>query len=145
MRPFSTCIMLFASLAISGQTTVSNQNRTSDSVDAPNKQAIYAVRIARPNIQLTGSRLARVEIWIEPTGTGVGEELVGNAKRITPAGNHEKWIFPISSFPGYPHPIMAVNAFAKAYDRRGREIGRKSLPFNGVSEFNSALYGRAVQ
>jgi hypothetical protein len=86
-----------------------------------------------------------VEIWIEPTGTGVGEVLVGEAKRATPAGALEKWIFPISSLPGYPHPIMAVNAFAKTYGRKGKEVGRKSLGFSGVGEFNTALYGQVPE
>ena len=106
---------------------------------------IRTIKISKPNIEVTGSRLARVEIWIEPTGTGVGPSLAGEAKRITTAGRYEKWVFPIASLPGYPHSIMAVNAFAKAYDRKGRGIGRKSLRFNGVSEFNAALYGRTVQ
>lgn len=35
-----------------------------------------------------------------------------------------------------------MNAFAKGYSREGKEVGRKSLGFKGVSEFNSALYGQ---
>jgi hypothetical protein len=109
------------------------------------RSVVRTIRISRPNIEITGAHLARVEIWIEPTGTGVGETLVSEAKRTTRAGGHEKWVFPISSLPGYPHPIMAVNALAKGYDGKGQEVGRKSLGFNGVSELNSALFGRAVQ
>jgi hypothetical protein len=107
--------------------------------------AIHSIKIVRPNIEVTGARLKRVEIWLEPTGTGVGESYVGNAKRITETGAREKWIFPISSLPGYPHPIMAVNAFAKAYDSKGREVNRKTLGFSGITQFNAALYGHSVE
>ena len=107
--------------------------------------AIQTIRIIRPNIVVTGSNLTRVEIWLEPTGTGVGPAPVGNAKRITVQGIHEKWIFPISSLPGYPDAIMASNAFAIAYDRSGREVGSKSLGLLGITQFNSALYGKVPQ
>jgi hypothetical protein len=106
---------------------------------------VRTIKISRPNVVITGSHLARVEIWIEPTGTGTGSALVGLARRTTAPGEHENWLFPISSLPGYPHEIMAVNAFAKGFDALGREVGTKSLALNGVSAFNRALFGKNVE
>ncbi len=126
-------MLLLASCVATSQ-DASTKSRSATSV-------IDTIKIAKPNIVVTGSRLTRVEIWIEPTGTGVVPSLAGEAKKVTPAGRHEKWFFPIASLPGYPHSITAVNAFAKGYDRKGKDVGRQSLGFNGVSEFNSALYG----
>jgi len=136
MRLFLLSALLVAAGVARSQDTAT-ADRTTSAVSLVRK-----IKISRPNIEVTGSRLARVEIWIEPTGTGLGPALVGEAKRVTPAGSHETWIFPISSLPGYPHPVMAVNAFAKGFDRKGREIGTTSLGINGVSDFNLALYGR---
>ncbi|SRR5712692_291755 len=144
MRLLSVSFLLLASFCAVGQNAAPAQNSANDHPTTRAGHVIRAIKISKPSIEVTGSHLSRVEIWIEPTGTGVGVSLVGEAKRVTPAGRHEKWTFPISSLPGYPHPIMAVNAFAKAYDRKGKEVGRKSLGFNGVSEFNAALYGRVV-
>lgn len=107
--------------------------------------AIHTISVRRPNIEVTGSHLARVEIWIEPTGTGVEEARVGEAKRTTPAGNHEKWVFPISSLPGYPRPVMAVNILAKGYNSEGKAVGGKSLGLIGVTSLNKALYGRTPE
>ena len=103
---------------------------------------IHSITIRRPNIEVNGSHLARVEIWIGPVGTSVGEARVGEAKRTSPAGNHEKWVFPISSLPGYPHPIMAVEILAKGYNSEGKVVGRESLGLVGVTSLNKALYGR---
>jgi hypothetical protein len=125
-------VILSAScVAATKQAATSNRNTSAKSI-------VRTIRITRPNIEITGAHLVRVEIWLEPTGTGIGEALVGEAKRLTPPGDRERWVFPIASLPGYPHPIMAANAFAKGYDRKG-EVGRKSLGFHGVSEFNTAL------
>ena len=136
MRVFLVSAVLVAScLARSQDAATAERTRSGLSL-------VRKIKISRPNIEVTGSRLARVEIWIEPTGTGLGPALVGEAKRVTPAGDHEKWIFPISSLPGYPHPVMAVNTFAKGFDRKGREVGTTSLGLSGVSDFNLALYGR---
>jgi hypothetical protein len=131
----SLWILLLGTCVAIGQETALKE------AGASGTSLIHTIKISKPNIEVTGSRLARVEIWIEPTGTGVGPSLAGEAKRVTPAGRHERWTFPIASLPGHPHSIMAVNAFAKAYDPKGKEAGRKSLGFSGVSEFNSALYG----
>jgi hypothetical protein len=100
------------------------------------------VRVVRPNIVVYGSYLARVEIWVEPTGTEVGESVIGEAKRAGRAGGHEKWIFAISQLTGYPHPIMVVNILAKGYDARGKMVGEKSLGFNNPGELNKELYGK---
>jgi hypothetical protein len=136
MRLFVLSALLLAAGVARGQGPATAERTRSD------VSLIRKIKISRPNIEVTGSRLARVEIWIEPTGTGLGPALVGEARRITPAGTHETWIFPISSLPGYPHPVMAVNAFAKGFDRKGREVGTASLGINGVSDFNVALYSR---
>ena len=128
-------LLLGASLAASQDAAQPRSGRVTPPV-------VRTIKISRPNIEVSGSGLARVEIWIEPTGTGVGETLVGEAKRITPTGNHEKWIFPISSLPGYPHPVMAVNILAKGYNVEGKNVGHRSLGFNGVSELNTGLYGQ---
>jgi hypothetical protein len=103
---------------------------------------VRMVKVVRPNIVVYGSCLSRVEVWVEPTGTGVRESVIGEAKRVGRAGAHEKWIFAISQLTGYPHAIMAVNLFAKGYDARGKVIGSKSLGFNAPGELNEALYGR---
>ena len=136
MKLLPVSVVLVASCMAGGQDAATTDTAKS----APS--AIHTISISKPNLEVTGSRLGSVEIWIEPTGTGVGERLVGEAKRTTTVGRHEKWIFPIASLPGYPHSIMAVNASAKGYNREGKEVGRKSLGFKGVSECNSALYGR---
>src|SRR5260370_40390296 len=104
LRPFSFCffILLLGTFVAASQDAAQHRSRPVA------RSVIHTIKITRPNLEVIASHLARVEILIEPTGTGVGETLVGEAKRITPAGNHEKWIFPISSLPGYPHPVMAV-------------------------------------
>jgi hypothetical protein len=144
MKLLLLSVSLLASAAATSQDTA-GLSRAVTHRATPTVSAVNTIKIYRPNLEITGSHLARVEIWIEPTGTGVGEVLVGEAKRATPAGAREQWIFPISSLPGYPHPIMAVNAFAKTYDRKGKEVGRKSLGFSGVGEFNTALYGQVPE
>ena|SRR6202158_1099430 len=127
MRLLSMSFLLLVSFWAVSQSAAPAQNSTNDSRTTRTAGVIRAIGIIKPSIEVTGSYLSRVEIWIEPTGTGVGEALVGEAKRATPAGAREKWIFPISSLRGYPHPIMAVNAFAKTYDRKGKKVGRKSV------------------
>lgn len=101
---------------------------------------LRAVSVKRPNIVVRGSYLRKVEIWAVPTGTAISPEgrLVGNAKRSNGAGQKETCLFPIAC----QSPLIpSTEIFAKAFDVKGSQVGRKSLPYSGTSENAQALCG----
>ena len=107
----------------------------------PQKHAeLRSVTIKRPNIVVSGSYLRKVEIWAVPTGTGMSPEggLVGNAKRSNSAGQKEIWLFPIAC----ESPLIpSTEVFVKAFDAKGNQVGRRSLPYGGASDIAQALCG----
>jgi hypothetical protein len=100
---------------------------------------LRAVEVKRPNIVIRGAYLGRVEVWAVPTGTGITPDeyaLVGNARRKTEAGRNEIWLFPIDC----TSPLIpSTEVFVKGFDLKGKNIGTKSLPYNGASEIGDAL------
>jgi|SRR5215469_3184109 len=100
---------------------------------------LRAVKIKRPNIVIRCAYLGRVEVWAEPSGTGITEdeyERVGTAKRSNPAGGDEVWIFPITCPSTW---IISTRVFVKAFDTSGNNVGTKSLPYFGVTDVANAL------
>jgi hypothetical protein len=101
---------------------------------------LRAIAIKRPNIVVRGSHLGKVEIWAVPTGTGISPEgtLVGNARRSNAAGQKEIWLLPIAC----ESPLIpSTEVFVKAFDAKGNQVGRKSLPYSGASDIAQALCG----
>ncbi|QGP91306.1 hypothetical protein MGLY_06370 [Neomoorella glycerini] len=98
---------------------------------------ITSFTIAQPDLVVKGQNLARVEIWAIPTGTGITEkdyELLGYAGKKSEDNGQQVWTFPIPR-----KTILATEIFAKGYDDRGKEVGKVSLPFIGVTRLNEAL------
>jgi hypothetical protein len=105
-----------------------------------NRAELGAIAVKRPNIVVRGAYLKKVEIWVVPTGTGISPEggLVGNARRSNGAGRKEIWLFPISC----ESPLIpSTEVFVKAFDVKGNQVGRKSLPYSGASDIAQALCG----
>jgi hypothetical protein len=74
-------------------------------------------------------------------GTGITLNeyaLIGSATRKTATGRDETWLFPIDC--GSTSPL-ATEVFVKAFDGRGKQVGKICLPFAGASEINDALCG----
>jgi hypothetical protein len=102
---------------------------------------IRAIAVKRPNIMVRGSYLSKVEIWAVPTGTGISAEggLVGKATRSNAAGEKEIWLFPIVC----DSPLIpSTEVFVKAFDVKGNQVGRKSLPYSGAGDIAQALCGK---
>lgn len=98
---------------------------------------LYDFKIVRPDFVVTGADLARVEVWLWPTGTGITNPApIGAAKRVTNAGKHEKWVLRI------PPDLLAVKIFATAFDNAGDVVGKKSLPYPDLSALYEAMYGK---
>ncbi|WP_258358536.1 stalk domain-containing protein [Moorella sulfitireducens] len=98
---------------------------------------IDSFTIAPPDLVIKGKKLARVEIWAVPTGTGVTEKdytLLGQATKQVETGGQQVWTFTIPRT-----TIMATEIFARGYNEQGREAGRISLPVTGVTALNEAL------
>ena len=99
---------------------------------------LLAVRVRQPNIIIRGAYLSRVEIWTVASGTETSSEgqRVGNAKRSTAPGAIEIWSFKIVC----ESPLVpSIQVFVKAFDETGKLVGRKSLPYAGVTEVARAL------
>jgi hypothetical protein len=102
---------------------------------------IRSVAIERPNLEVHGSNLSKVELYGVPSGTGITVGgILGSAKRQNSAGDDEIWIMPI------PQKKDGVGSFteiyAKGFDSRGRVVRTKSLPILGVSNIYDALWGK---
>jgi hypothetical protein len=120
-------------LIVVGTVTLVSQQRSESSV--------YSVEVKWPNIIVKGTHLQRVEVWAVPSGTGITPDeftLLGNAKRISTSGRHEVWLFP---FVCSDTRLTATEIFVKGFDAHGRMVGKKSLPYVGVSEVHDALCG----
>ena len=64
--------------------------------------------------------------------------MIGNARRSNAAGQKEIWLFPIVC----ESPLIPSNeVFVKAFDVKGDQVGRKSLPYSGASDIAQALCG----
>jgi hypothetical protein len=101
---------------------------------------LRAIAVKRPNIVVRGSYLGKVEIWAVPTGTAISPEggLVGKARRNNAAGEKETWLFPIVC----DSPLIpSTEVFVKAFDVKGNQVGRKSLPYGGAGDIAQALCG----
>ncbi len=111
------------------------------SVSQPSHQRaiLRSVGIKRPNIIARGANLSKVEVWAIPSGTGITPDeymLLGTAKLLNAAGQHEVWVFPITST-----PLSVTDIFAKGFDAQGRVVGTKWLPQQGVTAIYDALWG----
>jgi len=101
---------------------------------------LSSVAIKEPNIVVRGAYLHRVEIWAVPSGTGITPDefvLLGKATRISEPGKNERWIFLIPSCTDTR--LTATEIFVRACDRSGKPLGKRSLPYVGVSEVYDAL------
>jgi len=103
---------------------------------------LSSVAIKEPNIVIRGAYLRRVELWAVPSGTRIAPDnfvLLGKATRTSSPGNDERWIFLIPSCTDTR--LTATEIFVKAYDASGKLVGKRSLPYVGVSEVYDALCG----
>ena len=114
-----------------------HQDRSGRSGEVNDAGKLYDFKIAKPDFLINGANLSKVEVWFWPSGTGITKPaLLGAAQRITGSGGHEKWIL------GIPSDLLAIEIFATAFDKAGKVIGKKSLPYRGASAINGALYGK---
>ncbi len=105
---------------------------------------ILSMSVVRPNIVVEGRGLTKVEIWIVPTGTDVGEEsyqLLGEAKyAATNAAGMEIWNFPIPET-----PLLMTGVLAKGYGRDGMIAGQVSLTEIGATSLYNALFATSTE
>ena len=110
-----------------------------DAASATKQAQLQSVEAQRPDIVIHGSYLAKIQVWAVPTGTGITPDeyvLIGHARRQTAAGQNERWFFEVDC-----GSLLATQVFVTAFDKKGRPVGTKSLPFTGASEINDALCG----
>lgn len=108
-----------------------------DAAPAAKQPRLRSIEVRRPTIVIRGSYLGEIEVWEVPTGTAITPDeyvLLGKAKRETASGRNEKWSFEIDC-----SSLLATEVFVNAFDRKGKPVGTKSLPFTGASEINDAL------
>lgn len=136
LRPVRWSVLFFALLvAAISQPVPNDAARTAP--DRAHRGELYDFKIVRPDFVVTGADLARVEVWLWPTGTGITNPApIGAAKRVTNAGKHEKWVLRI------PPDLLAVKIFATAFDNAGDVVGKKSLPYPDLSALYEAMYGK---
>jgi hypothetical protein len=105
---------------------------------ASSKQAqLRSLDAQGPKVIIRGSYLGKVEVWAVPTGTGITPDeytLLGHAKRKTAAGRNEEWRFEVDC-----GSLLATRVFVTAFNRKGKNIGAKSLHYAGASEISEAL------
>jgi len=106
---------------------------------ATKRALISSVEVKRPYIIIGGSYLGKIEVWAVPTGTGITPDeyaLLGHARRRTAAGQSEEWVFEVDCA-----SLLATQVFVTAFDRKGKTVGIKPLPYTGATEINDALCG----
>ena len=57
-------------------------------------------------------------------------------------GRARKLGLPYSDHIYVPHDFLAVEIFAKGFNKAGNVVGQKSLPYQGVTALNEAMYGK---
>lgn len=136
LRPVRWSVLFFALLvAAISQPVPNDAARTAP--DRVHRGKLYEFKIVRPDFVVTGADLARVEVWLWPTGTGItNPALIGVAKRVTNSGKREKWVLRI------PPDLLAVKIFATAFDNAGDVVGKKSLPYPDLNALYEAMYGK---
>jgi hypothetical protein len=110
-----------------------------DAAPAVKQAQLQSIEVQRPNIVIHGSYLGKIEVWAVPTGTGITPDeyvLLGHATRTTAAGQNEAWVFAVDC-----GSLLATQVFVSAFDKKGKAVGVKPLPYNGASEINDALCG----
>jgi hypothetical protein len=92
-----------------------------------------AFLVAKPNLVVNGTALARVEVWAVPEGDRVTEndhELLGNVSlHAGSPSSTQIWSMPIPA-----ESVAAVEIYARSFDGAGRVVGQMSLPYLGVSQ-----------
>lgn len=100
------------------------------------------ISVQKPSIAIAGMRLARVEVWAIPAGTGVSEDqyqLLGEASLAsTSPDSVQHWLFPIPA-----QPLLVTEIFARGYSQDGKMAGQRSLPQIGATDLYAALWGSA--
>ena len=101
--------------------------------------AVQLFEVTKKEFVVRGSSLAKVEIRAFSTGTEITEStLLGEGKRVTPAGRDEIWTMPLPSAP--ERDFVVAEIFVEAFNAKGKTVGRKDLDCHG------ALYvGRAPE
>jgi len=106
--------------------------------------ALNRVEVNRPNVVIHGANLSKVELWAMPSGTGITPDMavvVGSATRSSKAGSKEVWLFSLEPCSLDEKGISATEVFVKAFDRHGKVVATKSLPYQGASEVYEGLCG----
>lgn len=126
-------LLLLIAVCLSSSTALQEHHRS--------ELRSIAVGLKESRISVRGNYLGKVEIWAVPSGTGITPDeftLLGDAKRRTATGENERWIFPYSCSDAR---LTATEIYAKGFSRNGKQIGKKSLPFVGVSSVYDGLCG----
>jgi len=103
------------------------------------------VEVKRPNVVIRGAYLSKVELWAVPSGTEITPDMagvVGSATRSSKAGSKEVWLFSVEPCPLDEKGISVTEVFVKAFDRQGKVVATKSLPYHGASEVHEGLCGK---
>jgi hypothetical protein len=102
------------------------------------------IEVKRVNVVILGANLSKVELWAMPSGTGITPDMavvVGSATRNSKAGSKEVWLFSVQPCPLDEKGINATEVFVKAFDRHGKVVATKSLPYQGATEVHEGLCG----
>ncbi len=87
--------------------------------------------------EVVGRKLAKVEVWIIPTGTSIKEsdyQKLTTMELISGTDKNQTWSAHVPV-----QPFLATSIFVRAYDARGKEVGKKTYPYNGATEIYNAF------
>lgn len=97
-------------------------------------------KIEKPYFVITGRALSKVEVWANVTpvgGVSASNVFVGDATPSSAKINDEqRWTLAIPT-----EPIAANTIYARGWDVEGNEVPQVSLPFSGVTEIFSQVWG----
>ena len=130
-KAMAFCLLLIPAIRVSAAQTT-------------REPTLNRVEVKRPNVVIHGANLSKVELWAMPSGTGITPDMavvVGSATRSGKAGSKEVWLFSVEPCPLDEKGISATEVFVRAFDRYGKVVATKSLPYQGASEVYEGLCG----
>jgi hypothetical protein len=107
--------------------------------DSPSAPEVDFFEVQKPTFVAETHGIKRMEVWGVPVGsTGEADwNVLGTMKRTSHFLRWASWELPIPPTPG---PYMQI--MVRAYDERGTEVDRVSLPWIGQRVLREALWGK---
>ncbi|MDQ3076482.1 MAG: hypothetical protein M3Q63_00285 [bacterium] len=89
------------------------------------------------SFEALGRKLTKVEVWIIPTGSSITEsdyQKLTSMELKSGTDKNQIWTAHVPV-----QPFLATSIFIRAYDSRGKEVGKKTYPYNGATEIYNAF------